>query len=74
MDQLLAKAKPISNSGSPSGIKYLRMGKSCCATAIAAPERSENVIETTLYTPGSVKKEGKEVLEHTFPCSPWRRP
>ena len=42
-DLLLAKAEPINNGGSASGITYLRRGKSCCATAIAAEERSENM-------------------------------
>ena len=42
-DLLLAKAKPISNSGSASGITYLRKGKSYCAAAIAAIERSEKM-------------------------------
>jgi len=42
MDLPLAKAEPISNGGSTPGITYLRRGKSCCTTAIAAGERSEN--------------------------------
>jgi len=33
-DQLLAKAKPLSNVGSPSVMTYLRRGKSCCGTAV----------------------------------------
>ena len=41
MDLPLAKAEPISNSGSASGITYLRRGKSYCTAAIAARERSE---------------------------------
>ena len=36
MDPLLAKAEPISNGGSASGITYLRKGRSYCAAAIAA--------------------------------------
>ena len=43
MDPLLAKAEPISDSGSASVITYLRKGKSYCAAAIAAGERSENM-------------------------------
>ena len=42
-DPLLAKAKPISSSGSASGITYLRWGKKSCAAAIAAGERSEKM-------------------------------
>jgi len=37
-DPLLAKAEPISDGGSTSGITELRRGKSYCATAIAARE------------------------------------
>ena len=43
MDPLLAKAEPISDGGSASGITYLRRGKSHCAAAIAARERRENM-------------------------------
>ena len=42
MDLLLAKAKPISDSGSASGITYLRRGKKTCGRT-AARERSENM-------------------------------
>ena len=43
-DPLLAKAEPISDGGSASGITYLRREeKNPCATAIAAGVRSENV-------------------------------
>ena len=42
-DAPLAKAEPISNSGSASGIPYLRRGKSYCAAAIAAGEWSEKM-------------------------------
>jgi len=42
-DPLLAKAEPISNGGSTSVITSLRRGKNCCATAIAAGERSETM-------------------------------
>ncbi|GAB0185856.1 hypothetical protein GRJ2_001050900 [Grus japonensis] len=40
-DPLLAKAEPISDSGSASGITELRTGKHCCTTA--ARERSEKI-------------------------------
>jgi len=55
-DLLLAKAEPISDSGSASGITCLRH---CCA--LAAEERSDNMRETTLQTPRSVKKEREEL-------------
>ncbi|KAK4810990.1 hypothetical protein QYF61_014462 [Mycteria americana] len=42
MDPPLAKAEPISDSGSASVITYLRRGKNCCTTA-ARGERSENM-------------------------------
>ena len=40
---LLAKAEPISDSGSASGITDLRRGKKTCATAIASGVKSENM-------------------------------
>jgi len=59
----LAKAKAISGGGSASGITYLRRGKKC-----------DDVRETTLQTPRSVKKEGGEVLQMPeqsfFPLQP----
>ena len=42
-DPLLTKAEPISDGGSASGITDLRKGKSYCAAAIAAGERSEKM-------------------------------
>jgi len=39
----LAKAKPISDGGSASGVTQLRSGEKTCATAIAAGERSETM-------------------------------
>ena len=72
MDPLLAKAKPISNGGSASGITDLRRGKKNPAVE-QQPERG-GVRKTTLQTPRSVKKEGEEVLqvlEQRFPCSLW---
>ena len=42
-DPPLAKAEPISDGGSASVITYLRKGKSYCAAAIAAGERSEKM-------------------------------
>ena len=43
MDPQLAKAEPINDSGSASGIIYLRRGKKPCTTETAARERSENM-------------------------------
>lgn len=40
-DPLWNNAVPISDGGSASGIMYLRL-KSCCITASAAEERTEN--------------------------------
>jgi len=63
MELLLAKAEPISDGGSASGITYLRRGK-----------KGEHVRETALQTPRSGKKQGEEVLQvpekRVFPCSP----
>ena len=43
-DPPLAKAEPISNGSSASGLRYLRKGeKSYRAVAIAARGRSENI-------------------------------
>ena len=42
-DPPLAKAEPISNSGSASGIRYLRRKKKLQGTETAARERSENM-------------------------------
>jgi len=39
MDLPVSKAKPISNSGSTSGITYLRMGKNTCG--LMAVEKEE---------------------------------
>ena len=39
----LAKAEPISDGASASGITDLRRGRRCCATAIAAGETSESM-------------------------------
>jgi len=77
MNLPLAKAEPTSDSGRTSGITYLRRGKSCCATQQLHPERGEDVRETALQTPMSVKKEEEKVLqmpEQRFPCRPWSRP
>ena len=40
-DPLLAKAEPISNSGSASGITYLRKGKEVTGELQLQPERAE---------------------------------
>ena len=75
-DLLLTKAKPVSEGGSASGRKLLRRGKICCERAF---ERGEwdYMRERALQTPGSVKKEGEEVLQaldQRFSCSLWWRP
>jgi len=73
MDPLLAKAKPISNGGRASGITWLRRGRKNCSETAVEREEQDDVKETTLQTPKSVKKEGEEVLEtlrqRAFPCS-----
>jgi len=73
MDPPLAKAKPVSDSDSTSVITYLRREKKHCSKLAVRREESSYVRETTLQTPRSVKKEGKEVLEmpeqKVFPCS-----
>ncbi|KAK4822884.1 hypothetical protein QYF61_021103 [Mycteria americana] len=57
MDPLLAKAEPISDSGSTSGLTYLRRGKTSAEQKLG--KRTEKYVrETTLQTPRSVKKEG----------------
>ena len=74
MDPLLAKAEPISDSGSASGITDLRRGKKTTCAVAARREEREDVRATALQTPRSGKKEGEEVLqapEQRFPCSPW---
>jgi len=43
MDPLLAKAKPISNGGSTSGITYLRKGRKNSAVIQQGGERSETM-------------------------------
>lgn len=66
-DLLLAKAEPISSGNNAFVITYFKRRKNCCKT----PEKNEN-----LHTPGSEKKEGKELLqllEQRLPCSlGWR--
>jgi len=72
-DPLLAKAKPISNSGSASVITCLKGEKKPVETA---DEREEwnYVREKTGRTPRSVKKDVEEVLkmpeQTVFPSSP----
>jgi len=62
MDPLLAKAEPISNGGSTSVITYLRRGrKKLWVRQQLEREESDNVKETALQTPRSLKKEGEEV-------------
>ncbi|CAM9139456.1 unnamed protein product, partial [Bubo scandiacus] len=50
-DPPLAKAEPISDGGSASGVTCLRSGKSCCTMASSARERSENMWEQQLCRP-----------------------
>jgi len=59
MDLLLTKAKPVSDGCSASVITYLRSGEKM----EVKKEDWDEVRETTLQTPRSVKKEGEEVLE-----------
>ena len=59
----LAKAEPISNGGSTSGIMYLRRGKICCVTATAAGERSENMWEQQLCRPPGRGRRRQEELQ-----------
>ncbi|PKU49504.1 hypothetical protein llap_213 [Limosa lapponica baueri] len=73
-DPPLAKAEPISNSGSTSGIMHLRRGKNPRSNCSQREER-EYVREATLQTPRSMKKEGEDMLqaqEQRLPCSLWR--
>jgi len=58
MDPLLAKAKPISDGGSTSVISYLRRGKNCGEIAVKRDE-GDDVRETTLQIPRSVKMQGR---------------
>ncbi|GAB0183636.1 hypothetical protein GRJ2_000828900 [Grus japonensis] len=53
MDLLLAKAEPISNDGSASGITELRRGKNLPPGTFAAGEEREYVRGTALQTPSS---------------------
>ncbi|GAB0177996.1 AN1-type zinc finger protein 5-like [Grus japonensis] len=73
MDLLLAKAKPISNGGSTSGITELRRGETAVQQQLQPERGVEEVRGTTLQTPRSVKKEGRRLLqapEQRSPCSP----
>ena len=75
MDPLLAKAEPISNSGSASGRTDLR-GKPLCNKL--QPEKGVRICERNNSADPQVSEEGgEEVLqawEQRFPCSPWGRP
>jgi len=67
-DPLLAKAEPISDSGSTSVITYLRRQKPQHNSIFAAREGSENSADPKVSAEG-----GQEVLqvpEQRFPCSP----
>jgi len=73
IDLLLAKAEPISNSGSTSMTTYLRRGKKPAQCQLQQ-ERGKRMCETTQQAPRSVR-EGEEVLqvpEQRFPYSSWR--
>jgi len=63
MDLMLAKAKPVSDSGSASVVTYLRRGRKNCSETTVEREERDDVKEKTLQTPRSVKKEGEEVLK-----------
>ena len=74
----MTNEETVSDSDNTSVIAYLRSKKCCCTMATASRrEEWEYLRETTLQTPRSVKKEGKEMLqapEQRFHCSPWSRP
>jgi len=59
MNPPLAKAKPISDSGSASRTMYLRKGKKNCSQRY----EQDYMRGTTLQTPRSLKKVGEEVLQ-----------
>jgi len=76
MDQALAKAEPISDSGSTSGITF-KTGRKIAGQQQQPKKQCKHVRETTLQTPMSVKKEGEKVLqalEQRISFSPWSRP
>jgi len=56
MDLLLAKAEPIGDGGSASGITVRKRGKNCCRTA--SGERSENVCERNNSADPKVSEKG----------------
>jgi len=69
-DPPLAKAEPISDGGSASGITELRKGRKKSTAVRGQLKRADDVRETTLQTPRSVKKEVPQMLEQrVFPCS-----
>jgi len=71
MDLLLAKAEPVSNSGSASVITQLRRGKTC-VTAFAARERSENPQDAEVSEEGErggAPDHGADQGEAGCPCS-----
>ena len=57
-DPPLAKAEPIGDGGSASGITYLRRGEKTCTTATSAGERSENERNNCADTKVSEEGEG----------------
>ncbi|KAJ7406647.1 hypothetical protein WISP_132382 [Willisornis vidua] len=65
--RLLAKAEPINEGGSASGVKYFRKEEK----SVQGQLRSERgVRKRSLQTPTSVQKEGEKVLQ-SLPCSLW---
>ena len=58
MDLLLAKAKPISNSGSASVITYLRRGKEVTVQRQLQPERGVRLCERNNSADTKVSEEG----------------
>lgn len=71
-DLLFSKSEPLSDIGSASVITYLRN----MLTKAAGRAKWNDVGETALKTPRSVRKEGEKVLqalEVRFPCSLWWR-
>lgn len=62
-DLLLAKAKRISDSNNTSVTTYLRRKIGLLCRSKRKPEKRVRKLETTLWTPRSLKKEVEEVLQ-----------
>ncbi|XP_062368074.1 ras-related protein Rab-31 [Cinclus cinclus] len=68
----LAKAEPISDGSSDSGITWLRNGKNYCTRADCRQRKEKEYMRaTTLQTPGSVEKERDKVLQALEQRLPW---